>query len=165
MLRSYRQRGFNQKRVVIIGSGALARRYLNQILEDKELGYSAVGYISEKKTTMPGKIKYLGDYNDLAEVLEVISAIETADYGRTPKIIADCDKAGVKLSIIPFYAEYMSSRPQFDDLNGLPLLNVRRIPLDNLANAFLKRAMDIILSALMLISFPPSASAFPRRGR
>ena len=42
-----------------------------------------------------------------------------------------------------------------DDLDGIPLLNVRRIPLDNLANAFIKRTFDILGSALILIVFSP----------
>ena len=75
---------------------------------------------------------------------EVISAIEMEDYQRTPQIIADCEKTGTKLSIIPFYADYIPSNPDFDDLNGIPLLNIRRIPLDNWGNAFCKRAMDIV---------------------
>ena len=83
------------------------------------------------------------------------TAIELEDYGRTPHIIACCEKAGVKLSIIPFYAEYMPTHPQYDDLDGIPLLNIRRIPLENYGNAILKRAMDIILALVMLIALSP----------
>ena len=78
------------------------------------------------------------------------SAIDMEDYQRMPEIIAACEKTGTKLSIIPFYAKYMPSNPQFDDLEGIPLLNLRRIPLDNWANAFCKRAMDVT-GALTLI--------------
>jgi len=160
MLRFYRQRGYNQKRVLLVGSGAAARKYLSEIRRDRELGYQAVGYIA-KKAASGFDLPYLGGYEALKKVLErtqpdeVISAIEMSDYELTPHIIECCERAGVKLSIIPFYAEYMPTNPQFDNLNGIPLMNIRRIPLDNFANAFVKRAMDIVGALLMLILGAP----------
>lgn len=159
VLRSYRERGFNQKNVVIVGGGDLARQYLDTIQRDRELGYQAVGYVSERPTL--GVLKHLGSYGELERVLErvrpdeVVSAIPMEDYKRTPAIIGACEKVGVKLSIIPFYAEYMPSTPQFEDLNGLPLLNIRRIPLDNWANAFTKRALDIFGSLALIVLTSP----------
>jgi len=160
MLRFYRQRGYNQKHVLLVGSGTAARRYLSEIRKDRELGYLAVGYIA-KKTASGFDLPYLGGYEALEKVLErtrpdeVISAIEMSDYELTPHIIECCERAGVKLSIIPFYADYMPAHPQFDDLNGIPLMNILRIPLDNFANAFIKRAMDIVGALLMLILGAP----------
>jgi exopolysaccharide biosynthesis polyprenyl glycosylphosphotransferase len=49
----------------------------------------------------------------------------------------------------------MPSHPQIDSLNGLPLINLRRIPLDNLGNAFLKRAMDVVGSLLLIVVTSP----------
>ena len=48
----------------------------------------------------------------------------------------------------------MPSNPQFDELDGILLLNFRRIPLDNWANAFCKRAMDIVGSLLLILHAP-----------
>lgn len=159
-LRAFRKSGKNQKHVLIIGGGETARKYYDALRADTELGFQAAGYIAKKSGTgfaMP----YLGGYEALEKVLErtqpdeVVSAIELSDYELTPHIIACCEKAGIKLSIIPFYADYMPARPQFDDLNGIPMLNIRRIPLDNYANAFVKRAFDIVASALGLIVCSP----------
>lgn len=159
-LRFYRQRGYNQKRVLVVGSGATAARYLNEIRRDRELGYTAVGYVSDK-VSPELELSCLGGYKALGRILEkqdpdeVVSAVDAEDYGFTAQIIHECEKAGVKLSIIPFYAEYMPSNSHFDDLNGLPLLNIRHIPLDNPANAFVKRGMDIIGAGLLLILLSP----------
>ena len=150
LLRSYRQQGYNQKHVIILGSGRMANTYLQAIQDERELGYSAMGYVAgEAAAPLPG-LNRLGGFEQLEELLndlqpdEVISAIEMEDYQRTPQIIADCEKTGTKLSIIPFYADYIPSNPDFDDLNGIPLLNIRRIPLDNWGNAFCKRALVIL---------------------
>ena len=159
-LRKIRAMGKNQKHVLIIGSGDIARKYLDVIRSDRELGYQAAGYIA-KHSASGFPIPYLGGFEALENVLErlqpdeVISAIEMGDFEVTPHIIEQCEKAGVKLSIIPFYTEYMPAHPQFDDVNGIPLLNIRRIPLDNYANAIIKRTMDIVGSLLMILLLSP----------
>ena len=160
LLRHYRQKGYNLKHVLIVGTGPMARRYLDKIRTNKELGYQAMGYVSDDTEGWRGLV-YLGGYQELDGILkkfspdEVVAAIPSEDYTKTPLVIAACEKAGVKLSIIPFYAEYMPTNPEFDDLDGLPLLNIRHIPLDNWGNAFIKRAMDIVGSLILIILTSP----------
>lgn len=158
-LRHFRQKGFNQKHVVVIGGGETAKRYLQVIRDDLDYGYRAVGYISAEETDID--LPRLGGFDETEDILnrtkpdEVISAIDMQDYEQTPRIIEACENTGCKLMIIPFYLDYMSTKPQFDDINGIPLLNIRRIPLDNLANAFVKRTMDVVGALLLLIVSSP----------
>lgn len=160
-LRHFRRKGYNQKHVLIIGDGEMALAYWDMVRSDRELGYAPVGYISaHPKKDMRG-LTWLGNYEKLCRVLdkhrpdEAVCAIAPEDYGRMPMVIAACEKSGTKLSIIPFYAKYMSSNPQFDELEGIPLLNFRRIPLDNWANAFCKRAVDVVGSLALILLFSP----------
>lgn len=160
-LRHFRQMGYNQKHVLIIGGGEMARTYWETVRADRELGYTAMGYVSACPEKRMGELKRLGGYEGLGRILdqqrpdEAVCAIAPEDYGRMPEIIAECEKAGIKLSIIPFYAKYMPSNPQFDELEGIPLLNFRRIPLDNWVNAFCKRAMDIAGSLVLILLTSP----------
>ena len=160
-LQRLRAKGYNQKNVVVLGGGAIAASYLKAIRAERELGFRALGYVDETPGEREDELAYLGGFDALEAILEaqrpdeVVSAIEMKDYHRTVEIIAACEKAGVKLSIIPFYASFMPSNPQFDSVGGIPLLNIRRIPLDNWANAFVKRAMDIVGSGLLLILTSP----------
>ena len=159
VLRRYRETGHNLKHVLVLGAGSLARKYLGEISSDRTLGYDAIGYISENGG-LEG-LRWLGRFEKLPELLEktrpdeVIAALEPEDVARTPRIIAACEDAGVRLSIIPFFAGYVCSAPQMDDLNGIPLMNIRHIPLDNWTNAFLKRTMDVVGSAAALIVLSP----------
>ena len=159
LLRYYRQRGFNQKHVVLVGDGVMAKRYLETVQSDRELGYLVDGYVANRASLH--RIKYYGGIGALERVLErcqpdeVVGALSPEDFRYTPVLIEACEKAGVKLSIIPFYAEYMPSNPQFDDLDGIPLMNIRRIPLDNWVNAFLKRLLDVVGSLVLIILSSP----------
>lgn len=158
-LRALRKRGRNLKHVVLVGGGKNAGRYLDTIRVEREIGFNALGYVAAQPGELP--IPYLGGFDELETILdhtvpdEVVSAIESADYELTPHIIACCEKAGVKLSIIPLYAEYMPAHPEFDDVGGIPLLNIRRIPLDNYGNAIVKRTVDIVGALLMLVLLSP----------
>ena len=160
-LRYFRQKGYNQKHILLIGGGEMARAYWDAVRSDRELGYSVTGYVSSRPGKGLGELKWLGGYEKLSKALdkgrpdEAVCAVPPEDYGQMAEIIETCEKSGTKLSIIPFYAKYMPSNPQFDELDGIPLLNFRRIPLDNWANAFCKRAMDIIGSLTLIVLTSP----------
>lgn len=77
------------------------------------------------------------------------------EYALTGKVINICEKTGNKISLVPFYAKYMPSNPQVDNINGLPMINLRRIPLDNMANAFIKRAMDVVGALVLIVLTSP----------
>ena len=159
VLRRLRASNRSLKQVLLLGSGTLAKKYLSMITDDRMLGYAPIGYVAE--TQGLDQLLWLGSFEKLRELLEktrpdeVVAALEPEDAQKTPDIIAACDSAGVRLSIIPFFADYIPSAPQIDDLNGIPLMNIRCIPLDSWTNAFCKRAMDIVLSALLLVLLSP----------
>ena len=109
---------------------------------------------------LPG-IAYRGTYDALAHVLEhsspdeVVIALEADEYPYLQSIIASSEKNGVKMSLIPFYNKYMPSRPSIDEVGDVSLVNLRHIPLDNIGNAFLKRAVDIVGSLLLILCTSP----------
>ncbi|WP_244834508.1 undecaprenyl-phosphate glucose phosphotransferase [Clostridium sp. BJN0001] len=158
MLSSLRAKGFNLKHVVIVGSGNIARSYLNTIIKNRSYGYAYSGYISDSDNFTGKK---LGNYKNLLNVLnktkpdEVICALETNESEILKSVISDCEKTGTKVSIIPFCYEYIPAHPYIDQIGNIPLINVRRIPLDNFGNAILKRIIDILGSLCLIILCSP----------
>ena len=53
-------------------------------------------------------------------------------------IIFTCEKLGVRAQIIPSYYKYLPAKPYVEEIGGIPLINMRYIPLDNLLNKFIK---------------------------
>jgi Undecaprenyl-phosphate glucose phosphotransferase len=47
------------------------------------------------------------------------------------------------------------SRPYLEDLDGLAVVNIRRVPLTNTGNRFIKRSIDIVGSICAIILFSP----------
>ena len=159
ILRRYRAMGYNQKRVLLVGHGESAETYLERVTSDKRLGYQVVGYVADQSGW--DALPYCGTYAQLEEVFqreqpdEVVVAVPTEEGQWIGKIINACEKDGTKLSVVPSYVKYMPSNPQFDSVDGLPLINLRRIPLDNLGNAFFKRAVDVVCSLLLIVLTSP----------
>ena len=56
---------------------------------------------------------------------------------------------------IPDYGNIIPTRPYTEDLLGLPVINIRYVPLSNTFNAFVKRCMDVVGSIVCIILFSP----------
>ena len=159
LLRRYRAMGFNQKRVLLVGHGESAEAYLKKVTQDKSLGYQVLGYVADNSKW--AMLPYCGTYGQLEEIFrrekpdEVVVALPTEEGRWMKKIINACEKDGTKLSVIPSYVKYMPANPQVDSVNGLPLINLRRIPLDNVGNALIKRTADIVCALLLIVLTSP----------
>lgn len=159
LLDQFRSKGFNQKRILVVGCGENASSYIEEIKKTPYFGYELLGYVSDYKKKC-GLVK-LGQLNQIEKLLEsqkpdeVVICLDINEYEQMPNIIEACEKSGTKVSMIPFYVKYISSNPQFDSVNGLPLINLRRVPLDNLGNAFLKRSMDVVGSLILILLTSP----------
>lgn len=154
ILSKMRTNGMNLKHVIIVGAGEVANEYLNVIKNNKNFGYNYSGYVANNSNFEGEK---LGEYSNLYTVLdkhkpdEVVCALDISDAKYIERIVSDCEKSGTKISIIPFCYKYIPSQPYIDQIGNIPLINLRRIPLDNLGNAFIKRTIDIVGSFILII--------------
>ena len=106
-------------------------------------------------------IHILGSYDALSARLdeiavdEVVVALEADEIELLPHVFAACDKNGVRITMVPFYSDYLPARPTIDVLDECKLINVRQTPFDNLLNAAVKRGLDIIGSLILIILTSP----------
>ena len=157
-LRRFRENGYNRKYVLIVGSGQAAQEYLRTIREQSWLGYECAGCVAD--SPLAGT-KLLGGMDSLLKVLEersydeVVCALGSDESSQLANAVEACELTGTKISVIPSIYKYMSSSPAIDVVGNIPMMNIRRIPLDNIGNAALKRAVDIIGSLLLLVLTSP----------
>lgn len=158
-LRHFRKQGYNQKHIILVGSGMLAQRYLREINRSPELGYQMIGYVGAKNYNFP--LTFLGEFSVLENLLnefvpdELVVAMSPEEYGQAANIIAICEDTGTKMSMIPFYTQFFPSNPRVDYLNNIPMLHLRPMPLEHFFCAFLKRTVDFLGSLLLIILLSP----------
>ena len=78
-----------------------------------------------------------------------------SEYYRLEEIVALCEKSGVHTKFIPDYNKIIPTKPYTEDILGLPVINIRYVPLNNTFNALVKRAMDIAGSIVGIIVTSP----------
>ena len=155
--RQYR-RGEGLQRLVILGGGRAAADCAKQIRVRRDSGYDLVGSIGP--AAVPG-LEYWGGYEDCAELLEsgradaALIAPDAVEADLVPELLRSCENTGVKLSLLPMGYENLSAHPRFEDLAELPVINVRKVPLDNFGFAVLKRTGDILGSLILIMLTSP----------
>ncbi|MEA5048635.1 MAG: undecaprenyl-phosphate glucose phosphotransferase [Eubacteriales bacterium] len=160
ILSQYRRQGYNLKHVVLIGEGALAQKFVDTIQKYPRFGFKIDGYIGGAQTI--ADVPYLGVWEQAGNeelsrpgVDEVVVALDQANLSLLPQILAATEKHGTKVSIIPYFNEYIPSSTTFETLGDCKLLNVRSIPLDSPVNAILKRTMDLLCAAVLILLTSP----------
>ena len=99
-----------------------------------------------------GNLEYILPQNKLDEIAITLGLEE---YYKLSKIVAECEKSGVHTKFIPDYGNIIPTRPYTEDLLGLPVINIRYVPLSNTFNALIKRLTDIIGAVVCIIVFSP----------
>ena len=161
-LRYFRSKGYNLKHVLIIGATDMGSGFAEKIKGNPQLGYNIVGFLDDfyKEDVFIGS-PCLGETHRLEAIIketqidEVIIALPIEAYNKVSKLINLCEYNGIKVQIIPAYQSFLPARPYFDNLEEIPLINIRHIPLDEPLNALLKRSFDILISLCVLILSSP----------
>lgn len=161
-LRSQRWKGYSLKSMLFVGWNEASGELYDKIMYNKNFGYRVIGYLSNqnyteqnRKISCIGKISMLEEYLKINPVDVVVVSLDYQELPKLGRIIDICERQGVKSSLLPFYSKYLPSNPRIDEIDGIPLINVRSIPLDNLISSVLKRAFDIIGSLILLIVLFP----------
>lgn len=163
ILRKIRKKGLNQKHILLVGYSRAAEEYIDRILQNPQWGYRVRGILDDNVkagTTYKG-IKVLGRIANLMVILpenrldEIAITLGLSEYYRLEEIVALCEKSGVHTKFIPDYNNIIPTKPYTEDLLGLPVINIRYVPLTNTFNMVLKRLMDIGGSIFAIILFSP----------
>lgn len=163
ILRLMRAKGYNQKHILLIGYSRAAESYIDRVLANPEWGYNIRGILDdnmERGFEYKG-IKVIGTIENLELILEMNVLDEIAitlsikEYERLERIVNDCERSGVHTKFIPDYNHVVPTVPHIEDLQGLPIINIRYVPLTLLHRALSKRIVDIIGSLVGIILFSP----------
>ena len=159
VLRHYRKLGYNQKHVVVVGNGHFAKQYIEDVSRNPHMGFTVDGYISKARRPELGKC--LGAYEELENILEknmvdeVIVALEPHEIQFMKQVLDAADKLGARISIIPFYNDYIPAHPSIDVVGKTKLINMRATPLDNVLLRACKRCMDIAGALVLIVLTSP----------
>ena len=163
VLRAFRARGYNLKHILLIGYSRAAESYIDRVAANPEWGYKIRGILDDDKERgfeYKG-VRVIGETGNLREILsmnvldEIAVTLGLRDYDRLEEIVNECERSGVHTKFIPDYHNIVPTIPYTEDLLGLPVINIRHVPLTEFHDAFMKRIVDIFGAIVAIILFSP----------
>lgn len=164
-LKRFRKKGLNLKHIILVGYSDICEKYIDQILANPSWGYKIHGIISDHKN--PGYdyrgVPIVAKTNELESMLaryedldEIAITLSLNDYQKLETIVNICEKSGVHTKFLPDYNRIIPTQPYIEDVNGIAVVNIRKVPLSNWVNMMIKRLIDIFGAtfALTLFSIP-----------
>ena len=163
LLLYFRKKGYNLKYMLLIGYSRAAEEYITRINANPQWGYVVRGILDDRipSGTLYKVVKVVGRIENINYILpennldEIAITLALKDYDHLEAIVDLCEKSGVHTKFIPDYNSLVPSHPYTEDLMGLPVINIRYVPLTNTLNWVGKRAIDLIGSFFGLVLLSP----------
>lgn len=164
ILRTMRRSGMNLKHILLVGYSRTAIGYIDRLRSHPEWGYMIHGILDDTRNF--GKtyrnVQVVGTTSMLEEMLatneydEIVITLSINEYSKLEHIVSTCEKSGVHTKFIPDYNNVIPTKPYTEDLDGLPVIHVRHVPLSSSFNKVIKRIVDIVgaVTALVIFSIP-----------
>ena len=162
-LNTIRSKGYNLKHILLVGYSRAAEEYIDRLNDYPQWGYVVRGILDDHipAGTMYKGVKVLGRLDNLEVILpenkldEIAITLSLNDYDFLESIVAVCEKSGVHTKFIPDYNSLIPGKPYTEDLMGLPVINIRYVPLTNTGNIMIKRVTDIAGSLIGILITSP----------
>lgn len=162
-LRKIRKGGYNQKHILLIGYSRAAEGYIDRITANPQWGYKIRGILDDNIAagTRYKGVQVLGTIGNLEYILpenkldEIAITLSIKEYSKLENIVNECEKSGVHTKFIPDYNNIIPTKPYTEDLLGLPVINIRYVPLTNTFNMIIKRMVDVFGAVCGIILSSP----------
>lgn len=163
ILSRLRRKGFNQKHVMLVGFSDASDQFIDACRRNPDWGYHIYGIVDDIAEVGEGYkgVRVVGRISELEHILaqntidEIAITLPLAAYAKLDGIVHVCEKSGVHTKFIPDYNNIIHSKPVTEDMDGLPVINIRNVPLTDPVKATAKRAVDICGALVGIILFSP----------
>ena len=164
ILRTMRRSGRNLKHILLVGYSRTAEGYIDRLRAHPEWGYFVHGILDDNKSKEESyrNVRVIGNISMLKDLLstnaydEIAITLSINEFSKLEQIVAVCEKAGVHTKFIPDYNHVIPTKPYTEDLDGLPVIHVRHVPLSSSLNNAIKRTVDIVgsLFGIIILAIP-----------
>jgi Undecaprenyl-phosphate glucose phosphotransferase len=170
-IKHFLKNGYQQRSVLLIGGGPLAKKVIDHILSSPESGFRLHGVLSDDYHESLPRGFYLGKLERFSEIIrtnqieEVIIAKPMGKDEIIIKMAKKCEKEGVRFHIVPDYFCLIKRRATLDNLGDIPLIGIRTEPLSLLSNRIIKRTFDVFLALAIIIKITSPGPVFFKQRR
>lgn len=154
-----------RQRILVVGWTAHAQRLKELIENDPSHPYEVVCCVPTPDGTFqqepPAGVQQFSSYDAIRRLLSTfaVDIVLVADVNVPVKhweaLASLCEKELVQFKVVPSYFSILVSGLFLENLSGIPILGLSRLPLDRMFNKLVKRMTDIVGAiAGLLLSAP-----------
>ena len=161
-MKSIYMRGINVRRVVLVGGGDNMQE-LHRVMSDVSYGYrvEARFFAGDEEGSYPTSPQYNTEMQHLREwlathpVQEVYCGLPSACRKDVLTLIRYCENNLIRFYSVPNVRNYVKRRLQLTLFGEVPVLSIRREPLQKPMNRLAKRSFDLFCSSVFLVTLFP----------
>ncbi len=161
LMQQVRRRGYNQRSVLIVGTGDVARAVYRRLLRHPETGFRIVGVLGPAPDPARGELPALrGGYEALHALVagelidQVIIALDRGEAIDPVKLVEELSDTTAAVRIVPDLLGLTTVQSGIEDLDGLPMIRLVETPLLGWSRVS-KRGFDLLASGAGLVLLSP----------
>jgi exopolysaccharide biosynthesis polyprenyl glycosylphosphotransferase len=152
-----RNRDIGTRNLIVLGTGPVAVSIAERLQRHAALGYRVIGYLGTPSTVVPVVMAPLDDVESIIHesvVDEVVAALGPDELAYLEPVAALCNQEGKRLRVVLQQGLAPLSGGRLETLGSHEILTISNGP-DRLIGMAVKRLLDIVLSALVLLVLSP----------
>lgn len=161
LLKFYRRKGYNFKRVVIVGAGKNGMELYRAMRDDISSGFNILGFFDDNLALKDILPSYLGTTDKVEEfaiakdIDEIYCTLPGTNDEKILRMLNFAEKQMIRFYIVPEFYRNVKKSMVMEFLESVPLLTIRREPLHAFYNRALKRSFDLVFSSVVLCTIFP----------
>jgi len=161
LLKFYRRKGYNFKRVVIVGAGKNGMELYRAMRDDISSGFNILGFFDDNLALRDILPSYLGTTDKVEEfaiakdIDEIYCTLPGTNDEKILRMLNFAEKQMIRFYIVPEFYRNVKKSMVMEFLESVPLLTIRREPLQAFYNRALKRSFDLVFSSVVLCTIFP----------
>ncbi len=157
IFRYFRNSNFLIKKIIILGYNETAKKLATHFEQDS-LNTQIIGFIEDEDN-----VQELSHYPVLANIEDTLQVAKELDVQEifstiTPEqnnfiydLMYQSEKECIRFRIVPNLSVFITREVHIEYYGDLPILSLRKEPLDDVGNRIKKRALDIFISLMITI--------------
>ena len=161
LLKWYRRKGYNFKKVIIVGAGKNGMDLYHVMKDDLSYGFNVLGFFDDNPSLAKSLPNLLGTTSDVEDyalahgIDEIYCTLPGTNDDKIARLLNFSEKHMIRFFIVPEFYRNVKKSLVMEVLESVPLLTIRREPLQTVYNRILKRAFDIVFSFIILVTVFP----------
>jgi len=162
ILKYLRSSGQNIKQVIIVGAGVAGSQIFHYLKSNPGSGLKFAGFFDDNPDKSLHKNLIVGGLNEVRsfalthKIDEIFCALPLTSIKQIRELISFADNNLIRFRIIPDFRGFLNKKADIDFYDStIPVLTIRKEPLESVYNRVIKRLFDIAFSlGVILIIYP-----------